>query len=319
MNNEIFSLKGRKVWVAGHRGMAGAAILERLGSEGCELPTVGRGELDLRRQVEVEEWMEKTRPDVVVVAAATVGGILANSTRPAEFLYDNLAISANIIQTAYRIGVAKLLFLGSSCIYPRLAAPPVPEEALLTGPLEPTNEAYAIAKIAGIKLCQSYRKQYGSDFISVMPTNLFGPGDRYDLTQGHVVAALIMKMHTAKVEGAKNVEIWGSGKPLREFLYSGDLADGCVFLLKHYSGESHVNLGTGQETTIRELAEAIAQTVGFTGGMVFDASKPDGAPRKVMDVNRLTAMGWKAKTSLKDGLQEAYSWFLANKASHISR
>jgi GDP-L-fucose synthase len=308
-----FSLRGKRVWVAGHRGMAGAAILERLADEGCELPTVSRSELDLRRQADVEAWMSKTKPEVVVVAAATVGGILANSTRPGEFLYDNLAIATNIIHTAYRIGVAKLLFLGSSCAYPRLASQPVSEEALLTGPIEPTNEAYAIAKIAGIKLCQSYRRQYGADFISVMPTNLFGPGDRYDLTQGHVVAALIMKMHAAKMEKAKSVEIWGSGTPRREFLYTGDLADGCVFLLKNYSDESQINLGTGTETTIRELAEAIAKTVGFTGEMLFDASKPDGAPRKVMETSRMMEMGWTAKTSLAEGLREAYSWFLANK------
>jgi GDP-L-fucose synthase len=312
-----FSLRGKRVWVAGHRGMAGGAILERLAEEGCELPTISRSELDLRRQADVEAWMGETKPEVVIVAAATVGGILANSTRPGEFLYDNLAIATNIIHTAYRIGVAKLLFLGSSCAYPRLAPQPVSEEALLTGPIEPTNEAYAIAKIAGIKLCQSYRRQYGADFISVMPTNLFGPGDRYELTQGHVVAALIMKMHAAKMEKAKSVEIWGSGEPRREFLYTGDLADGCVFLLKNYSGESQINLGSGKETTIRELAEAIAATVGFTGEMVFDASKPDGAPRKLMETSRMREMGWTAKTSLTDGLRQAYSWFLANKAGQV--
>jgi GDP-L-fucose synthase len=248
------------------------------------------------------------------LAAAKVGGIHANNTRPAEFLYDNLVIEANIIHNAYKAGVKKLLFLGSSCIYPRAAEQPIKEEALLTGPLEPTNDAYALAKIAGIKLCQAYRKQYGCDFISAMPTNLYGPGDKYDLQNGHVVAALIMKMHAAKVAGDEEVVLWGTGTPLREFLYTEDLADGLVFLMKHYSGESHLNLGTGKEHTIRQLAEAIAKAASWEGQFVQDTSKPDGMPRKVMDVSRLAALGWEAKTSFEDGIKNAYDWYVENRA-----
>lgn len=309
---EAYPLKGKRVWVAGHRGMAGGAIARRLASEGCEVLTVGRSEVDLRRQDQVEHWLAANRPDAVFVAAATVGGIHANSTRPAEFLYDNLAIEANIIHGAYKSGVSKLLFLGSSCIYPRLAPQPLAEDALLTGPLEPTNQWYAVAKIAGIKLCQAYRQQYGCDFISVMPTNLYGLGDRYDLTQGHVVAALIMKIHAAKLAGAETVELWGTGTPLREFLYSEDLADGCVFLMKNYSDEGHINLGSGMEISIRELAERIAKAVGWHGRFAFDTSKPDGTPRKVMDSSRIQAMGWRASTDMDEGLKEAYAWYVAN-------
>jgi GDP-L-fucose synthase len=305
-----FSLRGRRVWVAGHRGMAGSAIVRRLTGEGCELLTAGRDEMDLRRQSEVEEWMAAARPEVVFVAAATVGGILANSTRPAEFLYDNLAIETNVVHAAWRTGVAKLLFLGSSCIYPRLAPQPMTEDLLLTGPLEPTNEWYAVAKIAGIKLCQAYRRQYGCDFISAMPTNLYGIGDRYDLTQGHVVAALIMKFHAAKVEGRPTVELWGTGSPLREFLYSEDLADGLVHLMTHYSDEPHVNIGTGSEITIGQLAELVAGIVGWRGNFIFDSTKPDGTPRKVMDLSRLRALGWTARTAIEDGLGIAYRDYL---------
>ncbi len=310
----VFELAGRRVWVAGHRGMAGAAILRRLASEHCHILTAERREVDLRRQTEVEAWMAANHPDIVFVAAATVGGILANSTRPAEFLYDNLAIETNIIHGAYRTGVRKLLFLGSSCIYPRMAAQPMAEDALLTGPLEPTNEWYAIAKIAGIKMCQAYRRQYGCDFISAMPTNLYGLGDRYDATQGHVVAALIMKIHRAVRDGLPTVEIWGSGTPRREFLFSEDLADGCVHLMKHYSGESHVNIGTGIETSIRDLAELIARVAGFKGKFVLNASKPDGTPRKVMDVSRMRDLGWRASTGLAEGMRQAYDWYAANAA-----
>ncbi|MGE5505904.1 MAG: GDP-L-fucose synthase [Actinomycetota bacterium] len=315
MAEAVYSLTGKRVFVAGHRGMAGSAVVRRLAAEDCTVLTATRAEVDLRRQAEVEAWMEANRPQAVFVAAATVGGILANSTRPAEFLYDNLAIETNLVHAAWKAGVEKLLFLGSSCIYPRLAPQPMREDALLTGPLEPTNEWYAVAKIAGIKLCQAYRRQYGCDFIAAMPTNLYGLGDRYDLTQGHVAAALIMKIHAAKAAGADTVEIWGTGAPMREFLFSEDLADGLVFLMKHYSGEPHVNIGTGSEITIRAFAERVAEAVGWTGRFVFDTSKPDGAPRKVMDNARIAALGWRAGTDLRDGLKQAYRWYLDNVAT----
>jgi GDP-L-fucose synthase len=308
--SEIFSLAGQKVWIAGHRGMAGNAILRRLASENCTILTATRQDLDLLKQSEVEDWMFTKRPDVIFLAAATVGGIMANDTRPAEFLYENLTIEANIIHTAYRAGVKKLLFLGSSCIYPKLAPQPMTEEALLTGPLEPTNEWYAIAKISGVKLCQAYRRQYGCDFISAMPTNLFGPGDRYDLVQGHVVAALIMKIAAAQREGRDSIELWGTGTPKREFLYVNDLADGLVFLMKNYSDSMHVNVGTGKEMTICELAERIAKVAGWNGQFTYDTSKPDGTPRKVMDVSRMTAMGWTAKTPFDVALGSTYRSYL---------
>ena len=310
---EPFVLKGRRVFVAGHRGMVGSAIVRRLDNEGCQILTAARGEVDLRRQQPVEDWIKAQRPDVVIVAAATVGGILANASRPAEFLYDNLAIETNLIEAAHRSKVTKLLFLGSSCIYPKLAAQPMTEDALLTGPLEPTNEWYAIAKIAGIKLCQAYRRQYGNDFISAMPTNLYGPSDNYDLTSSHVVPALMRKIDAAKRAGAANVEIWGSGTPRREFLYVDDLADACIHLLKRYSGHDQINVGVGEDLTIRELAETIAKVVGYGGGFVYDRSKPDGTPRKLMDVSRLSALGWRASTSLMDGLKLSYDWYLANR------
>lgn len=309
-----FDLAGRRVWVAGHRGMAGSAIARRLSREDCELVTATRSELDLLHQADVEAWMAAKRIDVVFLAAATVGGILANSTRPAEFLYENLVIETNIIHAARITGVKKLLFLGSSCIYPRMAEQPMREETLLTGALEPTNEWYAIAKIAGIKLCQAYQRQYGCDFVSVMPTNLYGPGDRYDSEGGHVVAALIMKIHAAKMEGRQTVELWGTGNPKREFLFSGDLADACVFVMKNYSGELFLNVGTGQDITILELAQSIAKTVGWHGTFTFDTSKPDGMPRKVMDVSRLRALGWTASTDFEAGMKEAYQWYVANVA-----
>ncbi len=303
-------LAGRRVWVAGHRGMVGAAICRRLARESCEMLTVGRGEVDLRRQSEVEDWMAATRPELVFLAAATVGGIHANNARPAEFIYDNLMIEANIIQAAHRQGVRKLLFLGSSCIYPREAPQPMTESALLTGPLEPTNEWYAVAKIAGIKLCQAFRRQYGCDFISAMPTNLYGIGDNFDLMNSHVLPALMVKIHRAKISGAPTVEIWGSGQPRREFLYCDDLADALVFLMNHYSGESHVNVGCGSDLTIAEVARLLAEVVGFTGDFVFDPTKPDGTPRKLLDVSRLSGLGWQPQTSLRDGLAETYRWFL---------
>ena len=304
-----FDLADRRVFVAGHRGMVGQAICRRLASEKCEILTVRRAEVDLRRQQETEDWVAKAKPDAVFVAAATVGGILANATRPAEFLYDNLAIETNLIEAARKAGVAKLLFLGSSCIYPREAAQPMAETALLTGPLEPTNEWYAIAKIAGIKMAQAYRRQHGCDYISAMPTNLYGPGDNFDLQSSHVVPALIAKIHAAKTEGRSEVEIWGSGKPKREFLFVDDLADALVHLMKHYSDEPHLNVGTGSDVTIAELAETIARVVGWQGRFRYDASKPDGTPRKLLDVSKLAALGWKAKTPLEQGLAQAYGWY----------
>lgn len=309
-----FSLTGRRVWVAGHRGMAGSAIVRRLKLEDCEILTATRSELDLLRQADVAAWIADRKIDVIVLAAATVGGILANSTRPVDFLYDNLVIEANVIHGAWQAGVQKLLFLGSSCIYPRLAPQPMREEYLMTGPLEPTNEWYAIAKIAGIKMCQAYRRQFGSEFISVMPTNLYGPGDRYDAENGHVVAALIMKIHSAKLANNSTVELWGSGRPRREFLFTEDLADACVFVLKSYSGETFLNVGTGQDMTILELAQSIAGVIGWRGTFTFDISKPDGMPRKVMDVSRLRALGWLAKTDFEAGMQQAYEWYLTNVA-----
>ena len=308
----VFSLTDKRVWVAGHRGMAGSAIVRRLERDRCEILTASRDDADLRRQSEVEDWMAQAKPDVVFLAAATVGGIHANNTRPADFLYDNLAIETNIIHAAYRLKVAKLVFLGSSCIYPRLAAQPMTEDSLLTGPLEPTNEWYAVAKIAGIKLCQAYRRQHGCDFISAMPTNLFGYGDNFDLQQGHVAAALLAKIHKAKIEGAPTVELWGSGSPKREFLFVDDLADGLVFLAQHYSGEPHVNLGTGVEVSIRELAELIAEVAGYAGTFNYDTSKPDGSPRKLMDVSRMAAMGWSAPTTLREGFARTYGWYADN-------
>ena len=310
--SELYSLRGKKVWVAGHKGMAGSAIVRRLAKEDCEVLTVDHTTLDLLRQNQVEQWLAQRKPHAIFLAAATVGGILANSSRPAEFIYENLTIETNIINAAHRIGVEKLMFLGSSCIYPKLASQPMTEDALLTGPLEPTNEWYAIAKIAGIKLCQAYRRQYGSDFISAMPTNLFGAGDRYDLKQGHVVAALIMKIDAAKREGRDIVELWGTGTPKREFLFVDDMADGLVFLMKHYSGESHLNVGTGKEMTILELGQRIAKAVGWSGKFVFDTTKPDGPPRKVMDVSKLTKMGWQAETPFDTAVAQAYRWYINN-------
>jgi GDP-L-fucose synthase len=309
-----FDLAGKRVWVAGHSGMAGSAILRRLVRENCEMITATHAELDLRQQVDVNRWMAEKSLDAVFMAAATVGGILANSTRAAEFLYDNLVIAANVIEAARETGVKKLLFLGSSCIYPRLAPQPMREEMLLTGPLEPTNEWYAIAKIAGIKLCEAYRRQYSCDFVSVMPTNLYGPGDRYDAKGGHVVAALIMKIHAAKAANSPTVELWGTGTPKREFLFSEDLADACVFVMKNYSGNTFLNVGTGCEMTILELAKSIARVVGWKGTFTFDRTKPDGMPRKVMDVSRLAEMGWTARTDFETGMRETYRWYTENVA-----
>ena len=305
----IYPIAGKRVWVAGHRGMVGSALVRRLEREDCEVLTATRQECDLGRQDQVERWMGRTRPQAVIVAAAKVGGILANDRYPAEFLYDNLMIEANLIQTARRVEVEKLLFLGSSCIYPKHAPQPMPEECLLTGPLEPTNQWYAIAKIAGIKLCQAYRRQWGCDFISAMPTNLYGPGDNFDLMSSHVVPALIAKMHAAKTAGAGEVEIWGTGRPRREFLHVDDLADACVHLLRVYSDEMHVNVGCGQDLAIAELAEKVRAVVGFEGHLRYDSERPDGTPRKLLDTARLTALGWQPKIALEDGLAAAYRWY----------
>lgn len=318
LNKLLLDLKNLRVFVAGHNGMVGAAIVRRLGSEGCEIITAEHRSLDLRRQVETEQFMRSTKPDVVIVAAARVGGILANSSFPVNFLADNLAIEQNLIGAAHESGVRKLLFLGSSCIYPKHAPQPMREEMLLTGPLEPTNEWYAIAKIAGIKLCQAYRRQYGDDFISLMPTNLYGPGDNYHPAYSHVPAALIGRMHEAKLSGAPTVTVWGTGEPLREFLYVDDLADACVFALKYYSDENFLNVGTGQDISIAEFAHLVAEAVGYAGEFVFDTSKPDGTPQKLLDVSRLRALGWSATTDLRAGLAAAYADFLANGGRHRS-
>jgi GDP-L-fucose synthase len=306
----IYDLTGKRIYVAGHKGMVGAAIVRRLASEECQVLTAERS-VDLREQAAVRDWFAANRPDVVVIAAAKVGGILANDTFPAQFLYDNLMIEANLIEAGRQAGAGKLLFLGSSCIYPKLAPQPIPEDALLTGPLEPTNEWYAVAKIAGIKLCQAYRRQYGCDFISAMPTNLYGPGDNYDLKGSHVLPALIRKAHEAKLAGAESIEVWGTGTPRREFLHVDDLADACVFLLEHYSGEEHVNIGSGTDLTILELAQLVCDAVGFEGTITTDSSKPDGTPRKLMSGDKIAAMGWQPRIALQDGIRHAYREFLA--------
>jgi GDP-L-fucose synthase len=310
--NQRFDLEGKRVWVAGHRGMAGSALVRRLQSERCEVITVGRGDVDLTRQSNTEDWMRNARPQVILLAAARVGGIHANNIYPADFLYDNLLIEANIVRAAWQTGVEKLLFLGSSCIYPREAPQPIAESSLLTGPLEPTNEWYAIAKIAGIKLCQAFRRQYGCDFISAMPTNLYGTGDNFHPENSHVPAALLRRMHDAKRDGASSVTVWGTGRARREFLYVDDMADACVFLIKHYSGEQHVNVGTGVDISISDFAELVKRTVGYEGRLTFDPSRPDGTPRKVLDVTTLSNMGWRASMSLEEGLKRYYEWFLAN-------
>jgi GDP-L-fucose synthase len=305
-----YSLAGKRVWVAGHRGMVGSALVRRLQQEGCTILTVGRAEADLTRQAEVERWMAAARPQAVFVAAARVGGILANDTYPADFLYDNLMIEANIIHQAWAQGVEKLLFLGSSCIYPKLAPQPIAEEDLLTGPLEPTNAWYAVAKIAGIKLSQAYRRQHGCDFIAAMPTNLYGPGDNYDLESSHVIPALLRKAHEAKVTGAPSFTIWGSGAPRREFLHANDCADALVHLMQVYSGAEHVNVGSGEDLPIIDLARLVAEVVGFEGEIVRDPTKPDGTPRKLMSGAKLAALGWRPRIGLREGLADAYRAFL---------
>jgi GDP-L-fucose synthase len=306
-----FELQGKTVFVAGHGGMVGAALVRRLAQENIELLTIKRSEVDLRDQAVVFRWFAKARPQVVFLAAAKVGGIVANNTLRAEFIYDNLIIATNVIHAAHTNGAEKLMFLGSSCIYPKLAPQPLREDSMLTGPLEPTNEPYAVAKIAGIKMVEAYRSQYGSDFINVMPTNLYGPGDNYHPEYSHVVAALIRRFHEAKVSGISNVVVWGTGTPRREFLYVDDMADACVHLMKNYSGGELVNIGTGEDITIAEFARVVAATVGYSGEISFDPSRPDGTPRKLLDVGRLAKLGWRARTALKDGIRLAYRAYLS--------
>ena len=309
-----FDLRGRRVFVAGHRGMVGAAIVRRLESEGSTVLIAERSHLDLTDRASVEGWLAKAKPDVVFLAAAKVGGIHANSTYPADFIADNLGIALNVIRGAHLHGVKKLLFLGSSCIYPKLAPQPMTEDMLLTGPLEPTNQWYAVAKIAGIKLCEAYRRQHGADFVSVMPTNLYGPGDNYHPDDSHVPAALIRRLHESKVAKSPDVTVWGTGKPRREFLAVDDLADACVFVMKHYSADEFLNIGTGEDITIAAFARLVAKVVGYTGSLTFDTSRPDGAPQKLLDVSKLSALGWRAKTPLREGLKAAYADFLSGQA-----
>ena len=306
----VYSLARKRVFVAGHRGMVGSALLRRLASENCEPLTATRQELDLFRQDAVERWMAGQRPHAVFVAAAKVGGILANETYPADFLHQNLVIEANLIHAAHQVGVEKLLFLGSSCIYPKFAPQPIQENALLSGPLEPTNEWYAIAKIAGIKLCQAYRRQHSCDFISAMPTNLYGPGDNFDLQSSHVLPAFIRKFHEAKLSGAKQATIWGTGMPRREFLHADDCADALIHIMKTYSAEEHINVGSGEDLPIVDLARIVARVVGFEGEIVHDLSKPDGTPRKLMSGEKLKALGWGPRIALEDGIRATYEWYL---------
>jgi GDP-L-fucose synthase len=309
----VFDLDGARVWVAGHRGMVGSAVVRRLADEPlADVITAASGEVDLTRQADTEAFVARTRPDVAIIAAAKVGGIHANRSAQAEFLYDNLMIAANCVDAAHRSGVRKVVILGSSCIYPREAPQPMREEHLLTGPLEPTNEGYAVAKIAGLELAKMYRRQHGLDAISLMPTNLYGTGDNFDLATSHVLPALLRKVHDAKVAGEDHIEVWGTGTPRREFLHVDDLADATVFALRRYAGETHLNVGTGTDVSIRELAETIADVVGWDGELRFDPAMPDGTPRKLLDVSRLRELGWEAATELRAGIDATYRWFLAH-------
>jgi GDP-L-fucose synthase len=310
MREPIYSLAGKRVWVAGHRGMVGQALLRRLAAEGCEILAIDRASVDLRRQDATQAWINYARPQAIILAAATVGGIFANTSYPATFLFDNLMMAANVIEASRQAGVGKLMFLGSSCIYPKFAPQPIREEALLSGPLEPTNEWYALAKIIGLKLCAAYRRQFGCDFISVQPTNLYGPGDNFHPEHSHVPAALIRRFHEAKIERRPSVSVWGTGAPYREFLFVDDLADACVFVMQHYSAEEPVNIGTGEDMTIGDFARLVADIVGYKGRIVFDKSKPDGTPRKVLDVSRLAELGWQSRTPLIKGLEHTYQAFL---------
>lgn len=310
-----YTLAGKKVWVAGHRGMVGAALVRRLATEHCQILTASRAEVDLVRQVEVEAWMDMARPSAIFMAAAKVGGIVANDSYPADFLYRNLMIEANITEAARNNGVERMVFLGSSCIYPRMAPQPIREHALLTGPLEPTNEWYAIAKIAGIKLAEAYRRQHGCDFVSAMPTNLYGPGDNYDLKSSHVIPALIRKAHEAKVLGANKMTIWGTGSPLREFMHVDDCADALVHIMQHYTEAEHINVGTGQELSIADLTQLVCEVVGFAGNLEWDTTKPDGTPRKLMSGEKLARLGWRPAISLREGLADAYRSFLTSSSA----
>jgi len=317
MTSFNYELAGKKVFVAGHRGMVGSAIVRRLAEENCQILVADRNELNLLNEQDTARWFERHQPDVVVLAAAKVGGIGANSALPVDFLCENLRIELNVIQACHDCSVDRLLFLGSSCIYPKHAKQPINEDELLTGPLEPTNEWYAIAKIAGLKMCQAYRQQFGDDFISAMPTNLYGPGDNYHPEHSHVPAALLRRFHEAAMSGAASVAVWGTGAPLREFLYVDDMADACVFLLKHYSDYGPVNVGTGEEVSIRQFAELVAEIVGYEGSLVFDTSKPDGTPRKLLDSSRIRSLGWAPRTPLRDGLANAFSDFLGGGGRHL--
>ncbi|WP_375463986.1 GDP-L-fucose synthase family protein [uncultured Methylobacterium sp.] len=301
----VSSLDNKRVWVSGHRGMVGSSLIRRLEHENCKIITATKSELDLRNSNEVDKWFQDNLPEIVIIASAKVGGILANDTMPADFIYDNISIATNVIHCSYKYNVEKLLNLGSSCIYPRLSPQPIPETALLTGPLEPTNEWYAIAKISAIKLCQAYRKQHGCNFISAMPTNLYGPGDNYDLNTSHVVPALIRKIYSSHTENLSTVDVWGTGNPLREFMYVDDLADACIFLIDNYAEFEHINVGSGEEVTIRQLALTISEIIGYKGKIIFDSTKPDGTPRKLMDSSRIHQLGWSANHSLKEGLEKA--------------
>jgi GDP-L-fucose synthase len=311
MTAKIFDLTGKRIYVAGHRGMVGAAIVRRLASYKCDVITASRAEADLERQEQTAAFLTAIKPEVVIVAAAKVGGIHANNAYPAEFIGKNLAIALNTINGSYKAGVKKLLFLGSSCIYPKFARQPMREEQLLSGPLEPTNEWYAIAKIAGIKLCQAFRRQYGSDFISLMPTNLYGPGDNYHPENSHVLPALIQRIHQAKKDAVPTVTVWGTGTPRREFLFVDDLAEACVFVLERYTGESHLNVGSGDEVTIADIAKLVAEVIGYEGKLVFDVTRPDGTPRKLLDSSKLFKIGWRPRTSLREGIELTYSEFAA--------
>lgn len=309
---KIMSLNGQRIWVAGHNGMVGRALVRRLATENCQILTATRQDCDLTDQRNTRKWVSENKPDIVILAAAKVGGILANNTYPVDFLLTNMRIQNNVIEQSFNVGVERLLFLGSSCIYPKFSPQPINENALLTGALEPTNEGYAIAKIAGIKLCQAYRQQYGKSYISAMPTNLYGPYDNFDLKSSHVIPALMRKAHEAKISKASALNVWGSGSPLREFLHVDDLADSCIHLLEYYDEAEHCNIGSGSEITIKSLAETIASVTGFAGMLEFDPSKPDGTPQKLMATNKLQALNWKPKIPLKQGLQTTYSWYQNN-------
>ena len=318
MSNGDYSLRGKRVWVAGHRGMVGSAIVRRLEQENCEVFIADRQTADLRRQESTEAFIARTKPQAVFLAAARVGGILANSTYPVDFLYDNLMIATNVIEASWRGSVEKLCFLGSSCIYPKHAPQPISEDALLTGPLEPTNQWYAVAKIVGIKLCEAYREQHGADFISAMPTNLYGPGDKFDLQTSHVMPALIRKAHEAKLANQSRIEVWGTGTPRREFLHVDDCADAVIHLMQHYSGSNHINVGSGDDLTIRELTEMVCRIVGFAGTIAYDQSKPDGTPRKLIDSGRIQETGWRPRITLEQGIRLTYEWFLTQ-TTNLSR